>query len=432
MVADSCLCGLLEARSHYHYEPTDGECISSGSTSGTGTYASFGDNGTTASISAYGDLMQISTFLGLGRSGIFTVDSDKLSEPYLVNQRAGELQEMMAQGLTRGFGLRMQETSRPVLPKLEFLHSRWPRLTYKMHHLDITVQMLIHNGTVIQQYIIDSGWDEDFELYFDTDILIREQNYADNSHLFNEESRRVVTSYCTRKGPNGYGLILAHKLMESQNRSDSTTVDRTMEKNGISNAKASNDAEQQALKTSSGGQQTEDNTAASGPIEDFPEAICVVMALFIDGVARKLVPDSENDQILHKYRVPKQTRSTLTAAYKFFVGSSRPTAWQSLMIPAADIDVKKILTSDLYVTASAFRPFSQEPKLDFIFQRNLEHILSVCSIPIRTEIGLDIEDDTKPGTEPCIALTCGDIAGHRVSISGSLYDLAFLARLKSI
>lgn len=56
-------------------------------------------------------------------------------------------------------------------------------------------------------------------------------------------------------------------------------------------------------------------------------------------------------------------------------------------------------------TAFSRIPFSRDRHLDFIFRRNLEHILSVCSIPI---------GDGK------IAITCGDISGHRVGPRASL------------
>lgn len=44
-------------------------------------HASFGDNGTTASTTCYGDLIQMSRFLGAGRSGVFTIDQTSTSEP---------------------------------------------------------------------------------------------------------------------------------------------------------------------------------------------------------------------------------------------------------------------------------------------------------------------------------------------------------------
>lgn len=43
--------------------------------------ASFGEGGTTASASCFGDLMQMSQYLGVGRSGVFTIDQSRTSPP---------------------------------------------------------------------------------------------------------------------------------------------------------------------------------------------------------------------------------------------------------------------------------------------------------------------------------------------------------------
>lgn len=44
-------------------------------------HASFGDGGTTASASCLGDLMQMSQYLGVGQSGVFTLDQASTDEP---------------------------------------------------------------------------------------------------------------------------------------------------------------------------------------------------------------------------------------------------------------------------------------------------------------------------------------------------------------
>lgn len=44
-------------------------------------HASFGDGGTTASTTCYGDLIQMSRFLGAGQSGVFSIDQSSMSEP---------------------------------------------------------------------------------------------------------------------------------------------------------------------------------------------------------------------------------------------------------------------------------------------------------------------------------------------------------------
>lgn len=61
--------------------------------------------------------------------------------------------------------------------------------------------------------------------------------------------------------------------------------------------------------------------------------------------------------------------------------------------------------------SSSFRkvPFSRNPYLDFAFRRNLEHILSVRCIPIPVpNDGHDLLEGN------AFAITCGDIADHRI------------------
>ncbi|KAK1637300.1 hypothetical protein BDP81DRAFT_406203 [Colletotrichum phormii] len=45
-------------------------------------YASFGDGGVTATVNAYGDLMQFSSFLGVGDSGVFSADHRNTDDPF--------------------------------------------------------------------------------------------------------------------------------------------------------------------------------------------------------------------------------------------------------------------------------------------------------------------------------------------------------------
>ncbi|KAF2108501.1 hypothetical protein BDV96DRAFT_692587 [Lophiotrema nucula] len=55
------------------------------------TYSSFGDQGTTASVNAYGEILQFSTYIGAGKSGMFSVDHGIMDEPYFVKPRAQKL-----------------------------------------------------------------------------------------------------------------------------------------------------------------------------------------------------------------------------------------------------------------------------------------------------------------------------------------------------
>lgn len=60
---------------------------------------------------------------------------------------------------------------------------------------------------------------------------------------------------------------------------------------------------------------------------------------------------------------------------------------------------------------------------DFIFHRHLEHLLSVCAIPISS---YESSNNTS-----AVALTCGDISGHWICISASLFAFLFLLQADS-
>lgn len=67
------------------------------------------------------------------------------------------------------------------------------------------------------------------------------------------------------------------------------------------------------------------------------------------------------------------------------------------------------------------QPDGSSPKthIEFLLWRHLEHILSVCSLPLRH---FDLFEKRQPGNlrkQEVIALTCGDMSGHRVCTSAS-------------
>ncbi|RGP72182.1 mg2+ transporter zinc transport [Fusarium sporotrichioides] len=75
--------------------------------------------------------------------------------------------------------------------------------------------------------------------------------------------------------------------------------------------------------------------------------------------------------------------------------------------------------------------FTGKPRLDRLLRRNLEHILSVCSIPVHA--------DPNNGCDPATALTCGDVDDHRVATAASLcakaercYSCSMAVRIRKV
>ncbi|KAK8062098.1 hypothetical protein PG997_014195 [Apiospora hydei] len=80
---------LLALASRSSFEP---KCYSWKDAPNHGAWCAFGDEGTTALVGAYGDLIQFGTYTGCGQSGMFTADRRASEEPYWVISRTKQLQ----------------------------------------------------------------------------------------------------------------------------------------------------------------------------------------------------------------------------------------------------------------------------------------------------------------------------------------------------
>lgn len=116
------------------FEPKDQHCGIWKDASNKECHASMGDQGTTASVSSYGDLMQMSQFLGAGSSGVFSIDHRSTAEPYLVVSRADDLNRLGSGNDDLSFGLDLPGKFVPgEIPKMRWVNWRWPRYECKCH-----------------------------------------------------------------------------------------------------------------------------------------------------------------------------------------------------------------------------------------------------------------------------------------------------------
>ncbi|KAA8626861.1 hypothetical protein A1F94_001939 [Pyrenophora tritici-repentis] len=121
----------------------------------TPPYVSFGDNGTTASLNAFGELIHISQAHESSRSGFFCVDLAKTPEPWFVQERT---EALMNANKSFGEGMYTYTTSSANIPeestatRLEFIHDRWPLLTTEYGHATLKVLHVAFKNTVFQQF----------------------------------------------------------------------------------------------------------------------------------------------------------------------------------------------------------------------------------------------------------------------------------------
>ncbi len=152
------------------------------------TYTCFGLNGTTAIISPYGEILNISKSIteikatAETKSEIEFKSTDNRNQRILsldchavVNcsrtgmerrRRFQELAEREAPGGDTGLGLCIESVNANMNPKLSWLNDRWPRITYSLEGINVSVKFAIQGeeNILLQQYIITNSTNEDKDL----------------------------------------------------------------------------------------------------------------------------------------------------------------------------------------------------------------------------------------------------------------------------
>ncbi|KAF2675989.1 hypothetical protein K458DRAFT_492750 [Lentithecium fluviatile CBS 122367] len=427
------------------------------------TFASFGDEGVTATVNAYGHLLQFSQYLGVGSSGVFSVDQAHVSEPFYVAYRAEQLQELYATRDVKdlGYGLRLHEAEFDSTPSLKYVNGRWPRYEYEIGPLHITIQWTIHSGTVLQQFLVTNGGkDRTLHFSFNNDMLVRDLDFLEHPEFhgtMNWSQKKSVP------GPHGYGCI---HILDVERR------EKVIPENN---------------KDETGAPGTERPSTEAGVVR----SVATVVSVFINGEAQKGVGEKNGEW---SYDLGCGKSVEVTVAYKMVLLPQPKLSWEDFVIPVGPTNVNAVLrgTSSSSDSISSIKipdfgidedskdanredtllqtdPVIQEAKdrgiasfgaigdiwaarsmetarlrfpsdhIGFVVNRHLEHILSVCAIPVQP-----VEDE-KPQTSTetmaptneaetsrkyaPIALTCGDISGHRVSTSASFFAFWFLIEI---
>lgn len=327
--------------------------------------------------------MRLSRYLGgeNNPSKMFGLEFPEGAEPYYVRWRA-ELFQSELPIANSGFGLQIMDIDglQRGVPKLEFLNDRWPQVTYSVKGFSVRVRLFCQKDTVIQQFTVTNKLTSAADLQFiiSVDFLMHHLNYMDPEN--------DIKLAC-EPGPHGYGVIVVGSKTEEENE------DRISEQVGV------------------------------------------LVGLFRNGQSEQLslkdAEDSSNQRLEVKYSVKESDTLELTAAFRLqFL--KRDSVWKDFVLPISDVDVSELVQSP--ALASDRWSFLHDHVLSRHFRRNLEHILSVCSIPLkvgvleRRQFGENFEynasiernEDEKAHRVTPIALTCGDFGDHVVSVPGSL------------
>ncbi|KAK7959935.1 Mg2+ transporter protein CorA-like/Zinc transport protein ZntB [Apiospora aurea] len=405
------------------------------------TWCAFGDEGTTALVGAYGDLIQFGTYTGCGQSGMFTADRRASDEPYWVTSRTKQLQDWAEGGdnFETHYGLQVYQVSsestdgpRRILPpserpELQWVNYRWPRFTASdkiednKSTVETTTQWVAHDGLILQQTQLRYSGQESIHLQCrlpsgDDALDIRDLDHVDAYYSLYVKYKQVF-------GPHRYSWVFVRELDPQEPRT-----------------------------TNESGQ------------KGWEDSIAVVASIMQDGnlIQWKVPPEAppassqastitaETPGQIWDITLEADCSTEIVIAYKMaLVPKWQFHTWDSFIIPADAMDVSTILSGEipcpdtlrLYditrIDSSRAQPRSlpatpqdASEHIEFVVHRHLEHILSNCSIPLTPRtIRSGMPETTLPESREAqltegrlvpVALTCGDVSFHRVSGSSSL------------
>jgi hypothetical protein len=92
------------------------------------TDIAFGDNGTIAHINEYGELLVMMKYVGVGESGMITAAPKMPESESEFGVELGSRLESRGNGI----GLRLWSSYNIERLHVEFVHDRWPRISYTL------------------------------------------------------------------------------------------------------------------------------------------------------------------------------------------------------------------------------------------------------------------------------------------------------------
>ncbi|KAL6800404.1 hypothetical protein J3E68DRAFT_448658 [Trichoderma sp. SZMC 28012] len=350
--------------------------------SGRSTYASFGNNGVTATANSHGHLLQITRYMEHEPPGFFCVDLTDILPSHPVIHRMKKLQDYCTDSNSGvGVEVRIKQPfdidahigrQNEVVTKLSFVHDRWPRFVSYTPEFYLSTQYFVSEKTVYQIYTLKPYQGEDhfaeipqpainIELFL-RNLSIKPGNYKDHSTSNNNDTQNPhCEEYSNHLSPGNDYIIRTRNIR---------------------------------------------NTAHGNQ-----EVIALYITPFINKRHQQLsfFPISGDCHIILEDSVLEDLRQgnevEVTLAYRLELISSGEVEFNYPVSSESLCNAEAVLGSPFKIPV-----LTQDDRFNVNLRRNLEHILSVCSIPV---------DSDADGNNPSIALTCGDISGHRISTEAS-------------
>ncbi|KAF7520883.1 hypothetical protein G7054_g12613 [Neopestalotiopsis clavispora] len=490
--------------------------------------ASFGDGGMTATVNAYGLLMQFGDYLGVGRSGLFSADHDFVPEHSLFNSRARVLDNMIKAPSLRheSYGLSLGGLSlKPDQPpRLSWKQWRWPCYKYDPEQFydprsSLTIDWMVHENTLLHRCILETSANDQIAIRFLKHLRIRDLDHVGGKSR-SKSNKHGIGFLESGTGPGRCSWIWRvpyiplrtdQKAVGRKDPEQETTADvkgeETGQKPGGQNSdEGRSDTRRQPMKVQLGYFQHEGveppKISITEPSEikdpnaladerganieeatNEPRVVVVVAAVFVNGEPKQfeIDQDGSSPQVWTE-ELRKGARDTtngtrkleIITAYRMFLQPLSDVKWQDLIIKAQEIDMDRFIekntlrpeylpsigghiaipkisstnndyetkihkgqdgldvsnisrdhASGITLSPSKVKHLTGTPRanaspsehIEYLIWRNLEHILSVCSIPMGSK--------RDGGMQP-VALTCGDMSMHRICTSTSYFAIQFL------
>lgn len=452
---------------------------------GQESYSSFGQERTTASVNAYGNILQISKFLGDGTSGLWehfgrTTSGILCAGAYIPEPRRYFSKPMedlldLSKDPKGGFGLCLNPELITSKPQLKFLHARWPRFTHKLGDLSVSIQYFANRGTVIQQYLFERTKKSDTHTpggaVNDASQNPREDDDAGNqkeasqvpeNQMYDaQEQTQHPAGDCPPEDQGGqkqtqeglfprnetkldetFGITQKSSLTDCLRLNSRLQIYESESADPFHRYSHFNSGRPSCPKYDTSTGQNQYSLVVRNREYFGIEAVGLIIAVFVNGHPTKIAKTQDNSngtydidlnsEDVEKFELCQKSKLEVTVAYKLRLMTSG-CSWESTLIPLSELNLSDCMAQNSYDPNLSF---STSEHFDYIIKRNLEHILSVCSVPVSTTPIQDndrnegdvIEESTGESQASCegprggstISLTCGDISGHHALVSASL------------
>ncbi|KAJ5291327.1 pyridoxal-dependent decarboxylase domain protein [Penicillium angulare] len=367
----------------------------------TTTYMPFGEGGTTATVTGWGQAMQITQYLGCGPSSLFCLDDKDMPEPYYTSSREEGLVSFSDERYALGVDCTFPDMN--FRTRASWLHNKWPRLEFHGKDWRLEQQWAVKEGVVVEQIMFynDKDTDMDFLHYNNFDFRIRELDFIEPACNFNKPSKRNFQGEededeesekndCAIKGPGpgGFGFVQIQKFSSEDD----------------------NERYRKSEETS------------------HPDSVAAIAGFLVNGKPLTYAQVTENKT----HHVKAKSSHQMVVGYKLILLHSEDhnSNWKRLTLTVQDMDINEILRNEneeanapqwdanLPPIVHAKASNAQDERIvEKSIKRAVENILSVCMIPVGDGYYWNISTDLR---DCDLAMTCGDLSGHRVCPSASL------------